>query len=313
MPSKAFLAYQSHVPSQPPTGDTPMVGSFNPGGSIGGPGIPEKFADLGVPMMAPDAMPQEPVIPEGYTGGKVTVGGVTGIHVTKEGLRKDCCHLYIHGGGFTLGSAMTAGDTLAHFIEATGLEGYAVEYRLAPYHKFPAAVDDCVDFYKGLLEMGYKRIVVGGESAGAGLTLSLTHALKMAGLPLPAALWCSSPVDDMCYDQRELYKKDMFVDSCEGIRRAYVGDADLTDPRVSPIYGDFTDFPPMFVQAGGGESLSAGAIRIVEKAAKANCEVLLHFGKDMPHTFAMDYQFYPEARNAMEEFTTFINHVLDME
>lgn len=313
MPSKAFLDFQSKVPSAPPSAETPEVGSFNPGGPIGGPGIPEEYLSLGVPMMPPDYVPQEPVIPEGYSGGKMELGGVTGLHVTREGVRSDCCHLYIHGGGYTLGSAMTAGETLVHFLEATGLEGYAVEYRLAPYHKFPAAVDDCVDFYKGLLEKGYKKIVVGGESAGAGLTLSLTHALKMEGLPLPAALWCSSPVDDMCYDQRELYKTDMFVDCCEGIRKAYVGDWDLTDPRLSPIHGDFSGFPPMFVQAGGGESLAAGAIRIVQKAAKANCEVLLHFGKDMPHTFAMDYGAYPEATNAMKEFTTFICNVLDME
>lgn len=312
MASKAFLEYQNMVPAGPPTGDGPE-GTFNPGGPIGGPGIPPEFAALGVPMLPPDFVPPEPVIPQGYTGGKVTVGGVSGLHVTGEKSREGCCHMYIHGGGFTIGSAMTAGETLAYFHEKTGLPGYAVEYRLAPYHKFPAAVDDCVSFYKGLLEMGYEKIVVGGESAGAGLTLSLTHALKMEGLPLPAALWCSSPVDDMCYDQRELYKTDMFVDCCESIRKAYAGDADLTDPRLSPICGDFEGFPPMFVQAGGGESLAAGAIRIVEKAAKANCEVLLHFGKDMPHTFAMDHKMYPEAKNAMAEFITFINNTLDLE
>ncbi len=311
MPSQAFLKYQNEFPAGPPTEDGPG-GSFNPGGPIGGPGIPEEYDGLGVPMLPPDYEPPEPTVPAGFTGGKVTIGGVNGLHITRAGTKAGACHLYIHGGGFTLGSAMTAGETLAHFLEETGLEGYAVEYRLAPYHKFPAAVEDCLAFYKGLLAMGYETIVVGGESAGAGLTLSLTHALKMEHLPLPKALWCASPVDDMCYDQRELYKTDMFVDSCEGIRKAYVGDADPTDPRISPIYGDFTGFPPMFIQAGGGESLAAGAIRIVQKAAKANCEVLLHFGQDMPHTFAMDYKFYPEARNAMKEFTTFIVNTLEL-
>lgn len=305
MPSKAFLAYQHSIPSAPPTMD-------GPGGPNAAP-IPPEYADLGVPMMPPGYVPPEPVIPEGYAGGRVEIGGVPGLHLTKAGVREQCAMLYLHGGGFTIGTAMTASDILAHFIEETKLEGYAVEYSLAPYAKFPVAVNQCVDFYRGLLDMGYDRIVIGGESAGAALTISVTHAIRMAGLPQPTALWCSSPVDDIRYDQRELLVNDMFTATAEGLLKAYVGDADPKDPRVSPIYGDFSDFPPMFIQAGSAESLSMGALRLVMAAAKAGNEVLLHFGKGMPHTFAMDYKLYPEAANAMKEFTVFINHTLDLE
>ncbi len=267
-------------------------------------------AELGLPMMPPDYVPPEPVIPEGCTGGKVTVGGVLGLHITMPGLREKCALLYLHGGGFTIGSAMTGGPLLKLFAQKVGLEGYAVEYGLAPYHPFPEAVEDCVAFYQGLLDMGYEKIIMGGESAGAGLTLSVTLALKERKLPLPVALWCSSPVEDLSPAGQNTYMKDFLLDSTEKLLQAYAPGVDPKHPLLSPIYGDFAGMPPMILQAGGGESLAAGTVRLAEKAARANCEVVLHVGKDMPHTFAMDYECYPEAADAMEEILTFVRNQL---
>lgn len=311
MPSKAFMEKQN-IPMGPPAGDMPGMPPM-----MGGGNIPPEYADLNVPMLPPDYVAPDPVIPEGFTGGKVEVGGVAGLHLTKEGLRDDAVMMYIHGGGYTIGTAMQTDNVLAYFANTAKLEGYSVEYRLAPYHKFPAAVDDCVDFYCGLLEMGHKRIVVGGESAGAGLTISLVHALKAKGLPLPAALWCSSPPEGFDTDTVP-YIQDQFTASNDGIIKAYAPDADLHDPLLSPIFGDFKDFPPMFIQVGGGESLAAGGINLALAAMKQNNEVILHFGKDMPHTFAMDaipggMGSYPEAENAMKEFVTFITNTLNIE
>jgi acetyl esterase/lipase len=227
--------------------------------------------------------------------------------VTQDGVREKCALLYLHGGGFTIGSAMTSAPLLKLFADKCGLEGYGVEYRLAPWHPFPAGLQDCVDFYKGLLDMGYEHIVVGGESAGASLTLALALSLKDQGLRLPEVLWCSSPVDDMEWFQKELYTRDFLAESSEKVLAAYAPNTDPKDPLLSPIYGDFTGLPPMVIQTGGGESLSAGGLRLATKAAKANVEVQLHFGASMPRTFAMDYQHYPEAAMAMEEILTFIN------
>lgn len=311
--SKAFLSYQKNIPTVPPTS---MDGPGIPGSASGRPGgapIPAEFAHLKVPMMPPDYVSPEPEIPAGYEGGKIMLDGVPGMRLTKVGIREKAAFLYIHGGGFTLGSGMTAGSLLAHFLEKTNLEGYSVDYTLAPYAKFPVAVNQCVAFYKGLLNMGIERIVVGGESAGAGLTLSLVHALKMENLPMPAAIWCSSPVDNIRYDQEELFLEDMFTACCEDLMEAYAGDADPKDPRLSPIFGDYRDFPPTFIQAGSAESLSAGAFRIVDKLVRAGNEVHFTFGKGMPHTFAMDYAIYPEAENAMNEILTFINNVLNLQ
>jgi acetyl esterase/lipase len=285
-----------------------------PGGPNAYPGAAPGSAapDFGVPVLPPDYVPPEPVIPAGCTGGKVTVGGVTGLHLTMPGVREKAALLYLHGGGFTIGSAMTAGPLLKLFAERAGLEGYAVEYGLAPYHPFPQGVEDCVAFYKGLLDMGYTKIVVGGESAGAGLTLSLALALKDRGLPRPVALWCSSPVEGVGPAQGEAYIQDFLADSTDKIRAAYAPDADPYDPLLSPICGDFTGLPPMILQAGGAESLAAGAVRLAEKAARANVEVVLHFGQDMPHTFAMDYALYPEAAYAMDEILAFVRQWLEL-
>lgn len=309
--SKAFLAYQNNIPTAPPTSmDGPGMPGMGPG-PMGAP-IPDAFKHLKVPMMPPDYVSPDPVIPEGYEGGKVIIGGVPGMKLTRKGAREKAAFLYIHGGGFTLGSGMTAAPLLAHFLEKTGLEGYSVDYSLAPYKKFPTQVNQCVAFFKGLLDAGYEKIVVGGESAGAGLTLSLVMALKMENLPMPTAIWCSSPVDNIRYDLEELFMEDMFTQCCDDMLEAYVGDADPKDPRVSPIYGDYSDFPPTFIQAGSGESLAAGALRVVHKLVRAGNEVHFTFGKGMPHTFAMDYALYPEGNNAMNEILTFINNTLDL-
>ena len=310
--SKAFLDYRDQIPTAPPASmDGPGVPGTGP--APAGAPIPAEFAHLKVPMMPPDYKSPEPEIPAGYAGGRVELNGVPGMRLTRAGVREKAAFLYIHGGGFTLGSGMTAGPLLAHFLEKTNLEGWSVDYSLAPYAKFPVQIDQIVAFYKGMLEAGRERIVVGGESAGAGLTLSLVMALKMEGLPLPAAIWASSPVDNIRYDQEELFLRDMFTESNGDMLEAYVGDADPKDPRISPIYGDFSDFPPAFIQAGSAESLSAGALRIVDKLVRAGNEVHFTFGKGMPHTFAMDYAIYPEGANAMNEILTFVNNTLDLQ
>ncbi|NTV91049.1 MAG: alpha/beta hydrolase [Clostridiales bacterium] len=307
MPSKKFQEYQKNGGFHGGEGNMPPPGM---------PCMPEGGMEGlrgGVPMMPPDWTPPEPSIPEGYDGGTVTLRGVKGLYMSKAGLREKCAFLHIHGGGFTIGTAMTCSEILRHFIENTGMESYSVEYGLAPKHPFPEGVEDCVAFYLGLLDMGYERIIVGGESAGAGLTLSLTLALKERGLPLPTALWCSSPIDDIEFYKKELYMKDMFVELGDAIYNVYAPGTDKKNPLISPIYGDFSGFPPLLIQTGGEESLAAGAVRLAAKAAAADVDVTFHYGKGMAHTYAMEFGVYPEATFAMKEITTFINNVLDLD
>lgn len=307
MPSKEYLAFQDRFNNLPPDEFPP---GFNPGGPMQGGPNHYPGAELGVPVFPKDYRAPVGEIPEGATGEEIYLNGVRGLHLTTPHVKPKCAFLYLHGGGFTIGSAMTGGPLMKLFADRCGLEGYACDYRLAPWYKHPAEVEDAVEFYKGLLELGYEHIVVGGESAGATLTLCLTFALKEQGLPLPKVLWCSSPPSELEWYKKELYHMDFFADSGEKVKAAYAPDADPKDPLVSPYYGDFAGMPPMMIQTGGGESLGAGAVQLAVQAAKANCEVVLHYGQSMPHTFAMDYLYYPEAANAMEEILTFVNQRL---
>lgn len=159
----------------------------------------------GPPTLPEDYRAPAPVLPDGYSGGEVFVGGVRGLHITRPGVRSKCCMMHIHGGGFTIGSAMESMDLLQHLSSQTALECYSVDYRLAPKYKHADFLGDCVNFYKGLLDMGYETIFVGGESAGGSLTLMTTIALQQQGLPLPAGLYCSSPAVDPNYANEELF------------------------------------------------------------------------------------------------------------
>lgn len=290
MPSKKFAEYMDGLGAEPPRG------------------FPE-----GVPMLPAGYEPPDPVVPEGYSGGKAIVGGIPGIFLARPGMRERSCFMHIHGGGYTVGSAMECMGILQRFAEDCRLEGFSVEYRLAPGAVFPAAVEDCIAFYAGLLEKGYEHIVVGGESAGATLSLSLTHALKARGLMLPAAIWCSSPVDDALYSRREYFRHDPFIGLCEEIFNIYAPGADPEDPLLSPVFGDFSGFPPLCIQAGGAESLAAGAVRLAAKAAAADVDVVFRYGKGMGHTYAMLYGAFPEATNAMREITRFVNDNLNLD
>ena len=125
-------------------------------------------------------VPEEPEIPEGFEGGRVESGGVPGMKLTRAGVREKAAFLYIHGGGFTLGSGMTAGPLLRHVLEKTGLEGWSVDYSLAPYRKFPTQINQTVDFYRGMLETGIEQLCQSFLALmGVGLSLAALAAVDI--------------------------------------------------------------------------------------------------------------------------------------
>lgn len=267
----------------------------------------------GPPTLPDDFRAPVPELPAGYTGGEVFIGGVRGLHMTRPGVRSRCCMMHIHGGGFTIGSAMDTAGLLAHLSRETGLECYSVDYRLAPKYKHPAMLDDCVAFYKGLREMGYEQIFVGGESAGAVLTLTVTLRLRDEGVPLPAGLWCSSPPGDANYANEELFVEDMFSSVGGDVFAIYTEPGtDIRDPLLSPVYADFTGFPPTLLQAGSSESLGASVARLVYPMCRADVDLTFRYGKGMEHTYCMYYGQFPEATSAMREITDFITDILDL-
>jgi len=283
-----------------------------PGGGMPGleggpmPGAKDASGNFILPVMPEGYKAVMPPIPDGFIGEEIVLNGIKGIRISAPGVKKDRVFMHIHGGGFTLGAAAWGVPFMLYLVKALNIECYSVEYSLAPKYKFPTQIDECFAFYQGLLDKGYEKIVVGGESAGAHLSLTVTHMIKDKNLPLPAAVVTLSPIGDLGLSLEDLYKTDFMTEMAPVIVEAYAGDADVKNPYISPVYGDFKNYPPLLIQAGGAESLAAEGVRLAEAAAKADVDVLLHVWKDMGHCFAQQFGNYPEADSGMVEIVNFI-------
>jgi len=250
---------------------------------------------------------------EGTEAVDVDAGGVPAIEVRPVDLAADAPVLvYLHGGGFRLASALAYRSYGSHLAKVLGGRVLLVEYRLAPEHPYPAALDDTFAAYRWVLGSGTDpgRVAVAGDSAGGGLAASL--ALRaLADGPGPAAVVCCSPWVDLTVTA-ETYTSNaatdtMFSRTAAGEGSAlYLGDHDRTDPLVSPIFGDWTGGAPLLIQVGSVEVLLDDAKRLTEVAKGAGVDVTLHVYDDMPHVWQMNYPAFPEAVAAVEEMAAFI-------
>ena len=187
----------------------------------------------------------------------VTVGGVAALDVVVEGSTSTEVILYLHGGGYVIGSAVSSLPLVAEFALRTGAKVIALDYRLAPENPFPAAVDDARSAYQGLLSQGVapQSIALAGESAGGGLTVAAAVALRDAEIPLPTSILAMSPWADLTLSGSTVVEKQP-VDAVltgDGLRHSaadYVASADATDPYISPILGDLHGLPPLLIQSG---------------------------------------------------------------
>lgn len=250
---------------------------------------------------------EELVPPEGITVEAGDCGGVPGRWVHPE-VESDRVLYYIHGGGFTLGSSGIPIPFLIEMAHRLGIHCFSVDYRLAPEYPFPAAPEDCLAAYRGLLELGYapERIAAAGESAGATLSLVLLHQCREAGLPYPACVGAMSPVTDgRPKVVRESKKVLEGLPDTDGVWAQYAPGADLADPRISPALGDLTGFPPVYLVAGGAEPLAVDSLIYLQNALSAGMDVTCKLGKDMIHTYPLDFRDYPEAMEAFEELERF--------
>ncbi len=221
--------------------------------------------------------------------------------------------LYFHGGGYFFCSPAT--HRSIGLALATGAEAqlFSLDYRLAPEHLYPAALDDAVAAYRALLAQGIpaNRILLGGDSAGGGLALATLLALKAAGDTLPAGAVLFSPWTDLAATGETLVTNDrsdvMFYGS--GVReggRVYLGDADPTDPLASPLYGDFAGLPPLFIQASDAEVLLDDSRRVAEKAKAVGVRVDFRAWPRLPHVWQIFTPMLPEARAALADASRFI-------
>jgi monoterpene epsilon-lactone hydrolase len=256
-------------------------------------------------------------LPRGTRLEPVTAGRVPAEWIVPPGVETDAVLLYLHGGGYAAGSLATHRLTAAQLAQAAGVKALLPAYRLAPEHRFPAAVEDTLAVYRWLIgDHGADpaRVVVAGDSAGGGLTIVLAVAARDAGLPLPAALVCVSPWTDLAGTGESMRTK-AGVDPCftpEGIHlqaREYLGDADPMQPLASPLYADLHGLPPLLAQVGEDELLLDDACRLVERARAAGVNATLEVWPGMWHIFALQ-GMYPESRLAMQRLGAFLSHHL---
>jgi epsilon-lactone hydrolase len=237
------------------------------------------------------AMAQVPV-PDDVDQQPTSLGGVDAIELTIRDADPAGVLLYLHGGVYVIGSARSTVPLVSDLARRARVKAVTLDYRLAPEHPYPAAVDDALAAYRGLLEQGVDpgQIALAGESAGGGLAIALLLALRQAGLALPSCAYLMSPYADLTLSGDTLTEK-QDVDPLltpEGLRLRvpdYVGGDDATNPQISPIFGDLEGLPPLLIQAGSHEILLSDALRLADRAARDDVSVALEITPGVPHVF----------------------------
>ncbi|OXM46685.1 alpha/beta hydrolase [Amycolatopsis alba DSM 44262] len=223
--------------------------------------------------------------------------------------------LYVHGSGYALCSARTHRGLTTRVSGGTGLPVFACEYRLAPRHRFPNAADDVRAAYERLLDQGYRRILVAGDSAGGHLAVDLAAQLIRERKEPPAALALFSPLFDVTFSlaaQRERMSPDPMISAAAAARLVglYTVDADLDSTRLRFAFDDIKGFPPTIIQAGGLEMLAADAIELARALRRAGAECELDVVPGQMHVFQALTRFIPEAAPAMERACRFLTENL---
>ncbi len=228
--------------------------------------------------------------------------------------------LYLHGGGYCLGSINTHRALAARISINTGIPALLINYRLAPEHTYPAALEDALQVYRWLLDeekIKPKNIFVGGDSAGGGLAVALLLRLKELGLPMPRATLLMSPwVDLTCSGESMQTRVDqdpmILPESLAFWGKSYVGDNDAENPLISPLFGSLEGLPPVFLLVGTAEILYNDTSRLATKLEKSGVPVELREWEEQVHVFPLlgsikfIGRFLPECRKALDQITAFI-------
>jgi acetyl esterase/lipase len=251
-------------------------------------------------------------MPEDVDCKPVRAGGVPAEWVTAPGAGARVV-LYLHGGGYVIGSINSHRDLAARISRAAGARVLVLDYRLGPEHPFPAAVDDALGAYRWLLAEGHapRNVAIGGDSAGGGLTLATLVALRDAKETLPGAGICLSPWTDLAGTGESLHTKaddDPMVQwsRLAQYAAAYLGKEDPRTPLASPLYADLRGLPPLLIQVGTAETLLDDATRVAERAKAAGVDVTYEEWDDMIHVFQVFAALLPEGQQAIEKIGAFV-------
>jgi acetyl esterase/lipase len=253
-------------------------------------------------------------LPAGSCHRSVSAGGVPAEWIEGPGPVSGVI-LYLHGGGYVMGSIDTHRAWIARLAQATQMRALAIDYRLAPEHPFPAALEDATTVAAWLLDQREApgRLIIAGDSAGGGLALATLVALRDAGMPGLAGAVCLSPWTDLTLAGASIQhnaRLDPILDagSLRQYAGMYAGSRPLTDPLISPLYADLTGLPPLLIQAAADEILADDAARFAKKARAAGVEVSLTLQKDAFHVYQLAWPL-PEARQALTQIAGFVTRL----
>ncbi len=224
--------------------------------------------------------------------------------------------LYFHGGGYVFGSPRTHAAMLVRLARLAGASACLPDYRLAPEHPFPAAIEDARACFDGLIALGVApgKVIIGGDSAGGGLALALLGELCRTGAPMPAGAFAFSPLTDMTFSG-DSFRANAQADPMLPAQRAadlvgmYLQAADPTDPRASPLFADFAGAPPVFLTAGSTEILLDDTRRMAERLRAQGVAVAAHIGDRLPHVWPLFARILPEGRATMRDLADWITRL----
>lgn len=262
---------------------------------------------LGAQYPLPGDVQLEPVVANGVRAEWTTTPEADPAHAI----------LFLHGGGYMAGSLISH----RHMIACAGREArartLALDYRLAPEHPFPAALEDALAGYRFLLSQGFEpaRIAIAGESAGGGLAVATLTSLRDSGVGLPACAWLSSPWVDLevvgeSVDSKATVDPMIQKPYLLELAAAYLKGADPRSPLASPIHADLRGLPPMLIQVGSAETLLDDSVRLARAAAMVDVRVTLEVWPDMIHAWHLFYQQLGAGRRSLAAVGAFIRSVL---
>jgi monoterpene epsilon-lactone hydrolase len=275
-------------------------------------------ADLAARRARLDALGARYEVPSDVQVQPVRANGVPAEWTQTPEADVDRVIMFLHGGGYVSGSIASHRHMLAETGRQARARTFAIDYRLAPEHPFPAALDDAVAAYGFLLASGYRpeNIALAGESAGGGLALATAVTLRDTGVALPACLWCSSPWVDLTASGASMATKapvDPLIQKPYLLELAacYLNGASPLAPLASPLHADLRGLPPMLIQVGSAETLLDDAVRLAGVAGAADVSVTLQIWPDMIHAWHLFYQQVAAGRRALVSVGAFVRSILE--
>ncbi len=267
-----------------------------------------------------DDMGARAELPAGLVVERRELAGLPAEWLLNPGHRSDRALLHLHGGGFVLGSSCSHRALVGRIALASGIQAIVPEYRLAPEHRFPAALGDVLAIYHALLASGLAadHIVLSGDSAGGNLVLGILLALRDAGAALPAAAVLLSPFTDLTASGESLTTRaaiDPWLDPrfIAPLGKLYAGEHDRGDPRISPLFGDLRGLPPLLIQVGDHEIMLSDSTRLAERARAAGVATELEVWPELWHVFQMFAPDLPDASAAIVNIGAFVRRQLGLE